>query len=71
MPRAYNPHKDFLYYNLRKAKGLVQLRKFMTPAQRDDFRAVLSGKARVVYNDDPQHPCVCGLFGRPGGNTGS
>lgn len=64
MSRAYSPHKDFLYYNLRKAQGLVQLRKFMTPQQREDFRAVLKGKARVVYNDEKPQPCVCGLFGK-------
>lgn len=61
--RVYSPHKDFLYYNLRKAKGLVQLRKFMTPEQREDFRAVLRGEATVVYHKDKTPPCICGLFG--------
>lgn len=63
MSNPYQPHKDFLYYNLRKAQGLVQLRKFMTPQQREDLRAVLNGKATVVYHDDVKHPCICGLYG--------
>ena len=37
------------YRKRNRAQGLVQLRKFITEQQREDFRAVLDGRAQVVY----------------------
>ena len=51
-PKLTRAARDMRAFRDREtAAGKVKLHNYITPAQRDAFRAVLDGRAKVVYSE--------------------
>lgn len=55
-PKLTRAARDMRKHRAKEvASGKVKLHVYITPARRDDFKAVLDGRAKVVYKSGKEH----------------